>query len=394
MEKIFQLVKGSKASDCHVARLNALKKVTLTKKNSQFERRRDVKEISEEIVDEDLEKNKESKKMARKTKAVHNVNKEEMLLRAKESRKWVLSVIEEDLGRCDYDGQLLNHEMSHCLFILGSDGFKVVPTDSLYQFNPKRQSKLTLDEAEKLIQEKQQEIKKQSQLEENAEKKELKVVDKGGQHIKMTGSDDELDYDIGEEFADDEEGLVQLEDDLEVEKQKKDMKKLRQSEEESSEEEPLLNQSGKELQKLLKDKNVDVADESSDSNPYKSQSDSDIEEEDDIINSQFSQEIKGAINQNKKRMHPGEPDLNLMTKRPKSESQYAQPLPTPKMPVQGQLLTEKEVVDIIKANPEISTKDFLKKLKQRIKSHSSNRDLLRDILKKVAIIKDGKIHLK
>ena len=402
MEKTFKLIKGDKnGKEFNIAKINSTKKIELTLKNAQFERRREKQadEVEEEAKEDDFEKNKESKKMARKTKAVQNVEHDQMLLRAKESRKWQLTV-EDEVNQGEFEGQLLNHDMTHCLFILEKQGFRVIPTDSLYQFHAKRQSTLTIEEAEKLLQQRQQELKKITKTDDN-ERKDFKIVDTGTQNMKMAGSDDELDYDIGEEFADDEEGLAPIETEEQAEKQKKDLQKLRQSEEEESDDDkPQLNQAGKDLQKLLKNKNVDVADDDSDENPFKSDlSDAEDDSRSEIQDSQNPNEPKRNIDAaTRKRTHPGESDLNLMNKRPKSESQYSAPVPSARTVTASvsSVLSEAEVVSIISANPGLSTKELLqiKTFRARIKAHPQNREKLSEIFKKVAKIVDNKVCLK
>ena len=375
MEREFKLFKGDKRNkEVNIAKLNTIKKVHLTASNSQFQRRREKKEeqIDEGNKDDDFEKNKESKKMARKTKAVHNVSNEEMVLKAKESRKWLLSV-EDDVVQGDFEGQLLNHDMSHCLFIIEKDGFRVIPTDSLYQFETKRQTTTTLEEAERLLQQRQQELKKINKLEESTTTKDFKIVDSGRANLKMAGSEDELDFDIGEEFADDEEGLAPIENEIQLEKQKKELQKLRQSEDEASDDgKSNLNQSGKELQKLLKTKNVQVADESDDEadNPFNSELSASEGEESQ------EQPLTTSHAANKRK---ADSDLNHLFKRQKQEV--------------GEL-TRQEVIDIISAQPGLTTKDLLKPLKSKIKADVRNRELIRDILRQVANVKDGKIFLK
>eukprot|EP00835_Amoeboradix_gromovi_P003912 NODE_278_length_11936_cov_0.473644.p1 type:complete len:392 gc:universal NODE_278_length_11936_cov_0.473644:1130-2305(+) len=387
--KTFPLLKGEKQSkEFNIAKVNSIKRVTLNTTNAQFERRREKApiELQEEDKDDDFEKNKESKKMARKTRSVQNVEVDDLALRAKECRKWLLTV-EDDSQQFEFEGQLLNHDMTHCLFIVEKNGFRVIPADSLYQFNPKRPSTITLEEAEKLIQQRQQELKKLNKFDE-IERKDFKIVDSGTQNIKIAGSDDELDYDIDQEFADDEEGIAPIESEVQLEKQKKDLQKLRQSEEENSDDDkPSLNQSGKELKKLLKDKNVQVAGDESDENPFNSDISEDLPDEESIKESPNNKDH----NLGKKRL--GDPDLSLMVKRHKSESQYSVSVQAPRVVVDNKL-TEQEVIDLIAAQPGLTTKDLLKPLKSKIKANVENRELIRDILKKVANVKQGKIYLK
>eukprot|EP00834_Sanchytrium_tribonematis_P002905 NODE_100_length_20331_cov_1.214462.p4 type:complete len:428 gc:universal NODE_100_length_20331_cov_1.214462:7580-6297(-) len=386
--KSFILHKGLKENEeFNIAKINTPKKIVLTTKNCQFERRRDKRQFEEdEEGDEDFEKNKESKKMARKTKAVHNISPEEMKLRAKESRKWLLSVEEDGLAN-EYEGQLLNHEMSHCLFIIEKDGFQVIPTDSLYQFHPKRINKLTIDEAEKLIAQRKQEMKKVTKMEDVENKRDFKIVDKGERDIKMAGSDDELDFDIGEEFADDEEGIAVVENEDELEKQKKDMQKLRQSEEENSDDEkPTLNQAGKELQKLLKGKNVEIAEDESEENPFDSDLSDEEEPKSEKLDPKDDQKFSADSFNIKKRNNSDLNDAPL--KRAKVEGLSSKSI------VESTILSESEIIGIIQKNPGLSTKDLLRPLKQKIKQNPQNRDLIREILKKIANIKDGKVYLK
>lgn len=397
----------------------------------------------------------------KKVRQIETQDEEDRLKKKAESVPWIL---EDDEGDNLYMGNLEGGQSSnYVLFMFSEDGFKVVPADNWYKFNPKLKYKtLTSDEADasfskqnekvdRWMMRKLKGIKDEEINDAKPSKGKFKIADNIGfdqdedsvvkQKIKTSGDLDELDFDIGEEFQDDEEDVFEHgEEEKKEEPKTKDYERLRASDEEAEDEdEDKLDSTGHETRKLIHkyDKNEAYASDE-DSDPYADSDDKeDLEEEVKDSPSQQSQEFQKRPNSvgspgksngaakpkldvskkksnvkakkdlssgpsspaastvTKKRPAPSESELlqdkdavkkaKLKPSSPPSSSSTAASPTVSSTSSDEHLITEAEIIAIIKANPNIQTKDLIGKVKKKLKKDSRNKSLLSTIVKKVAI---------
>ncbi|EGV63434.1 Rap30/74 interaction domain-containing protein [Yamadazyma tenuis ATCC 10573] len=282
----------------------------------------------------------------RKTRQINLMADEKRKLRYEEYYPWVME---------DYDGQNVyvgNYEAgaseaSHVLFVFDKDGFKMIPAEKVYRFNPRNKyATLTLEEAEAKMEKKSAVprwlMKHMSEKEEkdyrfrnngnasanqvhirgsnsNGAGNKLRTVSGASQFNDRDSDHDDIDFD--EEFADDEEAPIMDADEEEnkmaEQKMKKEMLKASHFDAGSdaepdddldelfeTEKSRKIDKEGKKLRKVLNKTEGGVYDSDDDDqlNPYLSKSDleSDDESDDGI-------EVKQEPDENNLFSQPGHP---------------------------------------------------------------------------------------
>ncbi|KAI7902644.1 uncharacterized protein BX663DRAFT_473038 [Cokeromyces recurvatus] len=236
----------------------------------------------------------------KRTKQIYLAKEDTREIKEQEHRPWILE---------DYDGQNSftgtyegGQRSAYVFFVLTESGFKVVPVDKWYKFQPKRNFKtLSLEEAEEQLKKQQKRengrwmmLKRESEnsnseADANPSRK-FKIVDTGDNN--RGGSDDEGgrqdsdmdDLDFDDVFQDDEEGTGEHElEDEDVRDSKDRIKKEikdysitggQQDDVDEFEDNNKLTSEGKQLRKLVRDLEKNRAYESDDDeDPYASSAD-------------------------------------------------------------------------------------------------------------------------
>ncbi|ORX67637.1 Rap30/74 interaction domain-containing protein [Linderina pennispora] len=390
----------------------------------------------------------------KRTKQVFFADEEQRRLNIEEARPWVLEDYDE---KESWNGTLEGGQKSdYVLFVLMDDGFKVVPVDRWYKFTPKlKYQTLTLDEAEEelkkaaknetqnrwLMKKRTKQQGEEDEDEEPAEKPTKKTLveydnadefddddddDDGGARKKRRptkhGDADEVDFD--EEFADDEEmgdDLFGNEDD-EADKQQQKNKKSELDSDVEEEDEGELGSAGKEMKKLMRKREEnDAYDSDGEENPYLSVSEIDSDEEEQQPKPE--EDKKDAVATDAKRavsanaaapakeaapkaavLQKGQSDMANNT----SAKKRKRPMPSahshsnesrkhaktaPKPAESDDLITEKEVIELIKSGV-TTTKALIGKVRSKLKANPANKARIQTIVRTVAILKDGNLSLK
>ncbi|KAI9269862.1 hypothetical protein BY458DRAFT_510643 [Sporodiniella umbellata] len=417
----------------------------------------------------------------KRTKQIYLAKEDTRELKEQEHRPWILEDIE---GQNNFTGTLEGGQRSdYMLFVLAENGFKVVPVDRWYKFQPKRNFKtLSIEEAEEQLKRQQKhESQRWMMLERHRSNSEVaedtgprhkfKVVDNGeksgnkeeGETTKQDSDIDDLDFD--DDFQDDEEGVGDHEaEDEDVkdskERVKKEFKdfKLNGGDDydlEDLENEIKLSTEGKQMRKLVRDleKNQDY-DSDDDKDPYASSDDEAASDEEEKKSDEESKDKSTPILPKKKQAGTpsssssklfmpkkglnkpkkdavskpiGRPESPMMNKKkegspnPMSSSVYNKstaPRQNSHSPphrstspiavdqnrkrksedvssdrnkqrkpsaavIDDDIITEQEVIDTLKGRKMV-TKEFLMCFRKRIKKNPRNREIVSDLLKKVA----------
>ncbi|KAK9710668.1 transcription factor IIF subunit tfg1 [Basidiobolus ranarum] len=252
--------------------------------------------------------------------------------------------------------------------------------------------------------------------------------------VSKHGDIEEVDFD--EEFADDEEAPPELEGDQDEIKEEQSRRKperiVASDDEEEEEEEDELTTTGKEMKKALLTLEKNTAYDSDDEeNPYLSQEDEEEEEQEEdkekekeIEEEKKKQEAANqpaptkssiftpkpsrpvfksssavrssspprSVNSLDKKRKPESP-VNDFAKKPRVLSPSATKPVTPIPAADSNLITEEEIVNLIRNNS-LTTKDLITKIKKKLKADPRNKQLISAIVKKVATTKDGFLELK
>lgn len=282
----------------------------------------------------------------RKTRQINLMDDEKRKLRYEEYYPWVMEDYE---GKNVYVGnyEAGASEQTHVLFAFDKDGFKMIPAEKVYRFNPRNKyATLTLEEAEAKMEKKSsvprwlmKHMEDKSSLEGDKDyrfrnaspggasarqlnvpnganrSRGLRTVSGGAQVNDRDQDHDDLDYD--EEFADDEEAPImdgdEEENKLSEEKLKKEMLKAAHFDGGSdadanddiddlfeTEKSRKIDKEGKKLRKVLNKTEGGVYDSDDDDeqlNPYVSQSDleSNDESESEITVKQEPDDSAGGL---------------------------------------------------------------------------------------------------
>ncbi|KAF7728149.1 hypothetical protein EC973_006664 [Apophysomyces ossiformis] len=252
----------------------------------------------------------------KRTKQIFLAKEDTRELKEQEQKPWVL---EDYDGQNSFTGTLEGGQRSdYVFFVLSDNGFKVVPVDRWYKFQPKRNYRtLTLEEAE------EQRGKAEESEATGSRERKFKIVD-DGETIKA-GSDDESgrqprtrhdsdidDLDFDDVFQDDEEGGGEHE--LEDEEMKDSKERVKretkgyvpggeEQEDYYGEDMNKLTSEGKQMRKLVRDLEKNRAYESDEEgDPYASSAEelgSDLEEDEQKSEVESSQK-KVPVPQKKK----------------------------------------------------------------------------------------------
>ncbi|KAG2237307.1 hypothetical protein BDF21DRAFT_442935 [Thamnidium elegans] len=278
----------------------------------------------------------------KRTKQIYLAKEDTRELKEQEHRPWIL---EDYDSHNSFNGTLEGGQRSdYMFFVLSDNGFKVMPVDRWYKFQPKRNFKtLTLEEAEEQLKKQQKRengrwmmLKRENEQAETADvvrPNKLKVVDTD--EVAKTGSDDEGnnrqdsdmdDLDFDDVFQDDDEATAEHEVEDEdvkdskdrVKKEIKDFAIGNQEVDDEYDEMGKLTSEGKQMRKLVRDLEKNRAYESDDDvDPYASSAeelDSDANDEDgEEDNESKEKEKKNASALKKKAVAP--PSKPVMPKK-------------------------------------------------------------------------------
>ncbi|KAJ1937730.1 transcription factor IIF subunit tfg1, partial [Linderina macrospora] len=240
------------------------------------------------------------------------------------------------------------------------------------------------------------------------------------------GDADEMDFD--EEFADDEEMGDDLfgNDEDEADKQQQKNKKSELDSDVEEEDEDELGLAGKEMKKLMRKREEnDAYDSDGEENPYLSVSEVDSDEEEQQPKTEEDKkdasatanaattataaaasssaptkeavpkaaapqkgqsDVTGATSA-KKRKRPA-PSAHNHSGDPRKHAKTA-----PKPAESDDLITEKEVIDLIRSGV-TTTKALIGKVRSKLKANPTNKARIQTIVRTVAILKDGNLSLK
>ncbi|KAI8882030.1 Rap30/74 interaction domain-containing protein [Backusella circina FSU 941] len=420
----------------------------------------------------------------KRTKQIYLAKEDTRELKEQEQRPWILE---------DYDGQNSftgtyegGQRSDYFFFVLTDNGFKVMPVDRWYKFQPKRNfKKLSLEEAEEQLKlQHKKDTNRWMMLNRTKEEEEEKAEASNTRKFKIVDNEERTkansdeeggnrdisdidDIDFDDVFQDDEEGIVEHEvEDEDVKDGKERVKKEINSystgndgdnDDLSFEELNKLSLEGKQLRKLVRNLEKNHAYESDeDKDPYASsddQMDSDAEDDEEQKNENEMKEAKEkekkipippkkkALPMSSKPMmpkkahtakvkkeavskpigRPGSPSLYRegSTSPPRSSSPSqktpsspqrevgkkhridsssggtekhrkihstsSSPAPSsPPGPASSEdLITEQEVINTLRGK-KMTTKEFLMSFRKRIKKDQRNRDIISNLLKKVA----------
>ncbi|KAI7861830.1 hypothetical protein BDF14DRAFT_1863800 [Spinellus fusiger] len=410
----------------------------------------------------------------KRTKQIFLAKEDTRELKEQEQRPWIL---EDYDGQNSFTGTLEGGQRSdYVFFVLTENGFKVVPVDRWYKFQPKRTYRtLTLEEAEEQLKKQQKREQnrwmmmkrdKQEAVEERGTRQQKFKIVENGEAIRG-GSDDESgkartredsdvdDLDFDDVFQDDEEGGGEHEvEDEDIKDSKERVKKEtrgyvpggEETVEQLDDEMNRLTSEGKQMRKLVRDLEKNRAYESDEEgDPYASSAEelgSDMEEEESKSDTEITK--KSVLPIKKKQVLPVKPMLpkkTMTTKirkeglskpigRPGSPSLYikredthrshslgggppmreASPVLKKRKPEESShdikhkhkayhspresssqsfaggeddLITEQEVIDTLRGE-RMTTKEFLMRFRKRIKKNERNREIVTELLKKVA----------
>lgn len=422
----------------------------------------------------------------KRTKQIYLAKEDTRELKEQEHRPWIL---EDYDSQNSFTGTLEGGQRSdYMFFVLTESGFKVMPVDRWYKFQPKRTFKtLSLEEAEEQLKKQQKhESKRWMMLNRDADGDEtmaeasrpakLKLVDH--EDNTKAGSDDEKnrqdsdmdDLDFDDVFQDDDEATAEHEVEDEDVKDSKDRVKKeikdfsmggsQEADDNMFDDMGKLTSEGKQMRKLVRDLEKNRAYESDEEgDPYASSaeeldSDADDDDADDEENKEKEKKANMPLKKKAvappskpvmpKKAHtakvkkegmskpigrPGSPSIYMKrdgssspsSGRPTSPTRSTSPLKEtrPSSPLKpaspprhasgpsspkehgkkrrleevssldvkhrkkDELITEQEVIDTLRLRP-MSTKDFLMSFRKRIKNNDKNRDIITNLLKKVA----------
>ncbi|KAI9354476.1 hypothetical protein BD770DRAFT_392424 [Pilaira anomala] len=277
----------------------------------------------------------------KRTKQIYLAKEDTRELKEQEHRPWIL---EDYDSQNSFNGTLEGGQRSdYMFFVLSNNGFKVMPVDRWYKFQPKRNFKtLTLEEAEEQLKKQQKRensrwmmLKRENEAEspDAVRPNKLKVVDTDD--AAKAGSDDEGknrqdsdmdDLDFDDVFQDDDEATAEHEvEDEEVKDSKDRVKKEikdfaigNQDDVDEYDDMGKLTSEGKQMRKLVRDLEKNRAYESDDDiDPYASSAeelDSDANDEDgEDENETKEKEKKPAAALKKKAVAP--PSKPVMPKK-------------------------------------------------------------------------------
>ncbi|KAI8079532.1 uncharacterized protein B0P05DRAFT_586991 [Gilbertella persicaria] len=395
----------------------------------------------------------------KRTKQIFMAKEDTRELKEQEHRPWIL---EDYDGQNSFTGTLEGGQRSdYMFFVLTNNGFKVMPVERWYKFQPKRNFKtLSLEEAEEQIKKQQKRdgnrwmmLKRDNEQPEETPRNKFKIVDNEEKHA---GSDDEAnrqdsdmdDLDFDDVFQDDEEGAAEHEVEDEEVKDSKDRVKKEikdysiaggQAEDISLDDMNKLTSEGKQMRKLVRDleKNRAYESDEEEGDPYASSAEEletdNEEDENDSDKEKKSTPIppkKKATALNKPTLpkktpvkikkegmskpigRPGSPSIYMKKERDVSPSPLSpvrqqsppqRPTPDPsagkkrradeppstevnkqrKVTNEDELITEREVVETLRGKT-MTTKEFLYNFRKRIRKNNRNRDIITQLLKKVA----------
>lgn len=307
-----------------------------------------------------------------------------------ESAPWLL----EDNEDQSFVGRLEGGQQANYVFLVrqGND-FHVVPASEWYVFNPRLPYKpMTLEEAERSMHQrgKHEEsrwahLQRKSATDDDpqvATPPKLKIASGAAlsldqNYYSKVYDQDDLDFEVDKNLFQDDEGTELLDENEDSEKKSANGRRLRSAGKESATGKPHKSSYEKDLRGIMQRTRQDpnsVQFEEDEGDPYASDADDSPEPAIPRMASS-SIPISNAISPQPltQRSSPAsqEPPAKVVKRDPNA------------------LITESDVIEILRTDGSVSAKDVIIHFSQQIKNNPQNKDALRDILKKIAVIRES-----
>lgn len=328
----------------------------------------------------------------KRTRILYLEDEDEIALREQESVPWLLE---------DFDGQHAFHGKleggqhgNYVFFVNQGNEFRVLPISRWYRFQPKLAFQpLTIEEAEERMGKKGHSgtASRASSQDNEEEKKPVKKLEKllaaplkkpmpPGLKKKFSRSDeDHEDIDFEDIFDDDDEGIEDSFDDI----TNADTREQQQRDRKAKASGTTLQ--GKQMKKLLKNLGEGAEDEDDEEedelDPYADEED--LEEIADLV----SRSTVPLVPQPQQKVFQPIPNKPQTSSSQEPAAKPVSRTMSPSLaPGQSTLITEQDIVGILRGQS-MGTKDLIARLKPKLKADPANKDVLRDLIKRMATMR-------